>query len=96
MQDENKMHWLIIGILSVSVILLLMHIKDMQPKTLGLEGFDATQNKEVMLEGVAQLSTPTAIHQELLDAAAEDGIDSLENPWIGESTLAEKSQDAGF
>jgi hypothetical protein len=96
-QDETKMHYIIIGILSLSIILLLTHIKQMQSKKAPAaavapmmrrrvgpkEGFAATQLTMPTLSGTLQMSTPTDTYDRLIAASSEDSIDALKNPLVG-------------
>ena len=102
LQDETKMHYIIIGLLSLSILLLLTHINQMnkakkraQMAQLRREGFywDNTQTKPCILEGTCQLDMPTQAFQDLLDISAESGMNPLKNTWVGESQNLEKTKD---
>lgn len=98
-QDETKMHYMIIGVLSLSIILLLTHMKQMQSKPrpqvapvaprmvrrggARVEGYANTQTNIPTLSGTVQMSTPTATFDELIQASSEDSINALNNTWLG-------------
>jgi len=82
LQDETKMHWVIIAVLSLSIILLLVHINQMNK---GAEAYANVQSQIVGYSGTLTVGDTTPAFQQLLDIQQEDGFNPYTNPMVGPS-----------
>jgi len=95
LQDDTKVHWLIIAILVLSIFLLLKHIDQM--KKAKAEYYGSTQGVVAGFNGPLQgTAVPTAFYQQYLDTVSAEGIDPLQNPMVGPSNVAEKTTGGVF
>jgi hypothetical protein len=77
--EDKDMHWIIIGVLTLSVIILFQHIHNQKQR---VEGFENTQALTVYANSPDFITSMGPSDQGAMNAALEKTPDYVDNPFF--------------